>query len=526
MKKISVLTLLLLSAMTTIGANVDVQNRIKVSSVGSPKKVTATNTEIISTTPEGDLIDPLYGASGKTYLIYQGMLGNMTDNNGYVSAMVRTDDAVYIRNMVSQYDAPDYWVKGDVQTDGTVIFRFPQLVYQEEGSTVNRDLYIAQLTPTQNDKTVSLSIDESNCDLHMKWEGNRLVQIMPESETLQDVQGIVGLTNSDGAFIGFGEQELAYKLIDDVLLTPPADMVPEQYIIAYTNGMDQQVKGLIKLGYDGSDVWFQGFNTFIPEAWVKGIIDGNTISIPCTYTGTYENYLTYITGLSSDNEQLVAPLTITKNDADYTVNGKMFISIGNEVVDYNDYRVFSDVAMIPYVEGSKTPSTPVIEPGPDGSVAWSEEEGMGALIFTLDAVDTDGIPLDPDKLYYQVFRNGEPYTFLADAYGLEQDMDEIPYNFQSDLIMNYAGYFFVFFLEDMDYIGVRSIYKDGENETYSQTATYYFKDSVDGIESDGEVVAEEYFDLTGRKIDNPQIGLYIKMVRYADGSVRATKVLK
>ena len=41
-----------------------------------------------------------------------------------------------------------------------------------------------------------------------------------------------------------------------------------------------------------------------------------------------------------------------------------------------------------------------------------------------------------------------------------------------------------------------------------------------------EVASTTYYDLTGRMISNPDAGIYVKVVRYTDGSQRSFKVLK
>ena len=41
-----------------------------------------------------------------------------------------------------------------------------------------------------------------------------------------------------------------------------------------------------------------------------------------------------------------------------------------------------------------------------------------------------------------------------------------------------------------------------------------------------EVASTTYFDLTGRRVSNPDAGIYVKVVRYTDGSQRSFKVLK
>lgn len=50
-------------------------------------------------------------------------------------------------------------------------------------------------------------------------------------------------------------------------------------------------------------------------------------------------------------------------------------------------------------------------------------------------------------------------------------------------------------------------------------------DAVDTIVADDEVTATEYFDLSGRKVVNPDKGIYIKSERLSNGKIRTTKVV-
>ncbi|MBQ1733127.1 MAG: hypothetical protein II037_13050, partial [Bacteroidales bacterium] len=51
--------------------------------------------------------------------------------------------------------------------------------------------------------------------------------------------------------------------------------------------------------------------------------------------------------------------------------------------------------------------------------------------------------------------------------------------------------------------------------------------AVNEIGADNKEIASTiYFDLTGRMVNNPETGIYIKVVRYTDGSQRSFKVLK
>ena len=102
MKKISTLAFLVATAFPAIYAVEPVPVPVKLVSAPS-REISATNTEIILETPEGTLVDPLYSISENSYFIYSSALVSMS-TNGYAGAMVRTDDAIYVRNMISQFD--------------------------------------------------------------------------------------------------------------------------------------------------------------------------------------------------------------------------------------------------------------------------------------------------------------------------------------------------------------------------------------------------------------------------------------
>lgn len=536
MKTFFTATLLGLSASIALAATPQDAGPLKLAESPTPGKITSVNSLPVNTQPEGQLIDPLYCASGTTYLVYNGALGAMKNNNGYAGAMVMTEDAVYIRNVISEWSVPtdagtEYWIKGDVQSDGSVTFHFPQYVYRRpaQGTSQQRDFYVAVMTPTIGDNnSVVLTVVPNECDLRMKWEGNRLVQMMPETTTspVEGYDGIVGLVDGEGSFLGYAEQNLSFKRVDTTLAAPSEGAVTTQYTMTYKNGAKEELTGIAYVATEGDNVWFKGFNTFLPDAWVKGTVKDNIVTVPRTYTGVTHNYLTYVTGLDIDNSALLDHLTFTMSEDGYAAKEVMFISLGDETVDLNDNRLFYSLKLTPYVGGVKTPVAPVIDTSDEGTEAWTEEEGMGALIFTLEAKATDGEPLDPEKLYYTVFRNGEPYTFTAEDYGdfgVTEDITDVPYTYQCDLIMSMEGYFFVFFLHDMDTIGVRAVYKDGDNVTYSPTATYVFRDSVKGIATDSPVVSEQYFSLDGKKLSAPADGICIRVTRHADGTIRASK---
>lgn len=45
------------------------------------------------------------------------------------------------------------------------------------------------------------------------------------------------------------------------------------------------------------------------------------------------------------------------------------------------------------------------------------------------------------------------------------------------------------------------------------------------LSGDSEIVSEEWYDISGRRVDTPSKGLYIRLSRHSDGTVRSSKVL-
>ena len=63
------------------------------------------------------------------------------------------------------------------------------------------------------------------------------------------------------------------------VVVAPEGLVTEEYSITARNYEDKaDVSGNVLIGFDGSDVYIQGLCTRLPEAWVKGTLDGTTIT--------------------------------------------------------------------------------------------------------------------------------------------------------------------------------------------------------------------------------------------------------
>ena len=120
-------------------------------------------------------------------------------------------------------------------------------------------------------------------------------------------------------------------------------------------------------------------------------------------------------------------------------------------------------------------------------------------------------------LGYQLFCDygygAEPYIFLADIYGFDEDQTVIPYNFNDDMnILSGGQLVVVYFIgPDVQRIGVQSIYKGGGESNLSEIGWYDLKTTgVTSIVADDNR-AVEYYDLKGRRVDAAKLtrGIYV-----------------
>ena len=99
------------------------------------------------------------------------------------------------------------------------------------------------------------------------------------------------------------------------VVTPPDGLETEKYRLngyIYDGSSWTTVSRSIKVGWDGDNVYVQGFSVLLPDAWIMGIIDHetNTVSFGQQYFGRYQGYDSYFFPVSPTNEGYVPVLAI------------------------------------------------------------------------------------------------------------------------------------------------------------------------------------------------------------------------
>ena len=65
-------------------------------------------------------------------------------------------------------------------------------------------------------------------------------------------------------------------------VTPPEDLQTAEYALqaqSYNYGYTTAVTKSLMIGIDGTTVYLQGLCEYLPQAWIKGTLDGNTMTL-------------------------------------------------------------------------------------------------------------------------------------------------------------------------------------------------------------------------------------------------------
>lgn len=433
------------------------------------------------------------------------------------------------------------YIKGTLK-EGKVTFRFPQPAGEVDvygNGKVIVPAYYNKMVPGEGGKSYVPVIDEANYITYdMDDDGNLTMVNMDDMS-----QGIFGLSTDNEAWIadqntswiGTGAWQWNAKVIDPTPLTPPADMEIKRWIMKD----DSRGKILVNVGVDGEDFWIQGLSkTYLPDAWAKGKIDGNTVTFPfCEYIGeatTVGEYVWLAAVLfdedleyDEDGNAVISPSHLFdlqfEVSEDFTVlTAKKRIVINPNTIIYYALESYNHVVL------TKLPDNYELFPKPAVLKSFNiNENGTSELQFSYNSTTLDGISLDTSKLFYEIYTpDGKVYTFTPDVYPtLEEEMTTIPRStsISNVFIAQGSNIKVKLNIPGIDNIGVRTIYiTDGKR--YETDVVYFEPLSVSSVFDQQEVKCE-YYTLTGNKINNPEKGFFLKVTTFADGTRKTEKVI-
>lgn len=458
-----------------------------------------------------------------------GDLPMETEDYGFAGVILFGEEGdVYLKNPFSQFPTGTY-LKGEIDNDRITV-NLPQNFASLEDEGEVFELY-AYLLDFSDDGTRLSPVEDQT-----------LVFELDGKSWVMKGDAILGLTLDDKIWQGFGELNMRYDPVDDVMAVIPDNAEDAGDWIMTYDGLGHAVH----MAYDGDKCYLGDFmhTDAGVMAPVVGVKSGDTITFPSgQYLGVNEedSYLTYFHAgklnrvydevydeyITSFIREENLTFSLGKDGAYYSESAALFTPFKD--ID-NEYFWYMDLYQNPVLrENSLTDYTPA-----DPSIKafrFYDSMGFGYVSFDIPMLNVDGMVLDTKNMYYNIYVDGEKFTLYPDEYQmLYEPITDLPYDFtdardgrNGDITIEGSLHTFILFGQGIESVGVKS-YNVVNGNVYESRLVEGAVASIDVPEVADNVVGEVYTDLMGRVVNNPGRGIYIKTVKYADGSMKSFKV--
>jgi len=533
---IALVAALLIPGMA-IAQHMPAKSGMKLSQFKTPASVNLRGEEEpIMDVPEGTLYDNMY-ASSFAYGLGWGDIYIQNVDGGIGKVVEGNDGNLYIYNPISQgyiWFSILPWIKAEPAGDGKYVVHLPQLYIIDVG-----DPYYAYCMHYDEDE--GMPVVEEEGDIEFTWENGVLTQVGDK---------FIGLCDATADWFYMADQHIVYAPQNDEVTTLPEDMFVQSYTMTYLSDpsdLTQTKETVVSVAIDGEDIYMGNLNNNNPDSYIKGhLADGKATFPTRQYLGPdayYNGHIYVLTG-----EAYVDAETYSSPVFNYNLNDEIVFNVDEDArnivaewpaamvtnVGPNTLSILNDYVapgLAAFDEVPAVPATPVFT---DEDVTVNSSAGWTVLHFTIPTVDVDGNKLNENKLYYNIYLDGEVFTFDPEDYiGLSSAMTNIPYKFEDninfDIYISNGRHTVYLYTTDFEQVGVQSIYTAGDEENRSDIV-YNLNPNVSGINemaSGARVVDTRYYDLTGRQLPTaPATGIYLKHVTYSDGTSTAVKVVK
>lgn len=465
----------------------------------------------------------------------------MENNYGSVVRVVTTSDGdIWINHAVSEYFT-ESWIRTELK-DGKLTLPLPQAFTSFWGD--DDDIVTLYLVPMEqkdvtlpSGTTYSTFVPAENMEFSFDIAADGTLKASDPDLLLGVCSWGADPTTEDGTenyvWTGFGDIDITISPIKDQPLQPEEGLVFEKWVWT-----DQYEQGFANVCIkDDNTIIISGMNRSLPGAYIQGRIEGDKAIFPSgQYLGIDSNimYTTFFCGadftydtdpeteeeitLSTMKDEAVLAFDPEKKTLE-TIDGGYIIN-STATIHYPLYSY--DKVKVEYQ--NRNPEAAPAAPYDLELQDYFEK----ALWVQIPNYDVDGNLLDTTQMYYEIYLDGELFTFTTDSYLIDEDTTEIPYvldNF-SDFWVAGQDHTIYLYADFEKSIGIRSIYVDEKgNRHYSETSTLTIGET--GVENIAGKNVESvlYHDLTGRRIDEPAKGMVIRTVRYTDGTTATSKIL-
>lgn len=355
--------------------------------------------------------------------------------------------------------------------------------------------------------------------------------------------GLVNIySNGIGTYANFMEWQQTYTIFDHTIVSKPEALETEKWGLTSSDGSAH----FVQVGIDGNDMYVGGVSEYMPDAWIKGSIDGSQVTFDCKqFMGTcYNLYQFFMTAdIDEKNEDIRHSISDFPAIFNYDAISKTLSTVGEKAIMVNsslarvNYLTLLEKPFMYCFDGYKA-ATPV-NPTSLHTDGFDISSMRGKFDFNLFLVDTDGRILNPDYYYYNIFIDGELFTFVKEEYDeIESDTTDIPYSFNDDWDFMTGGmkHRVSYYMDGIETLGVQAIYKLDDitnksaivnlNVETGEISTINPGSNVDNITSAQDIESISYYNISGMELMSPvSKGITIKQTTYSDGSIKSEKII-
>ena len=500
-------------------------------------------TDIISQAPEGET--KYYNESYEGWVFWgqeyglQYMSGTTTNKIVWCS-----NGEVYIQNPVANYSTGTY-AKG-TYADGKITVELPQCIgsyYDTDGNM--KDMYLNKLEEVEQDgeKYYMICYPEDNyLEYDVDDAGNVKLNLGNSADydvtTGNNPKYLVGVTYSNEphalqVWSGYGDTFETWNIIDNgEPVTPPADAVMQEWAFE-TLGK----KSIVQVAVDGNDIYVDGFTSYMKGYWFKGTMEDGKITFSTNqYMGKNEwdqfYYFMAARIFVDETSEWNQYEPIDKVTLVYNPETGMYTAQEDEtfiVSMSNEYISATAIAENPSM-WQQTPEmfkAKLLNPSLTNCL---NNPGISTLEWDIPNENEKGAILSGNKMYYNLYVDGELYTFTPEEYPLfTEPTTDVPYeasNYYDIYVYNTSHT--IYLKKDIaETVALQSFYVDEDGTKYaSDLVTENVLDTGIGkVEGGKQAVSTEYFNLSGVKTTRPAAGMYIMKTKYNDGTSSVKKVL-
>lgn len=494
------------------------------------------NSSVISMTPEGTLYDNLF-RSGSGIYCYGGQLLEENKWDGEIGQIVVNGDKLYYYNPLISGQTYT-WLEGELSADGNrVTFHTPQLILGDNPNELQEFL-----CNTKYDEATSTAVpDAEKRDIIFSYDNGvlELIEGMPgifewQIPTDPDTWEPIGDT-PEWCWSGYADTAICIEDFKEAPQTPPAGLTLEEYVL-YSYQAGVQICLEIGVGILNDEVWIQGLEKNYPEAFVKGTLKDNVLTFETQFicldekARLFQFLLPATASFDGDGMEATGYTIADKAELAYDPQTGTFTAPREECLFVNGGKV-SILALslfeAPQLRKKNTeplaaPADPIILQ----YLPYDEDMGFGAFAFALPQTDLNGNFIPTAQLYYTLYDGEKEIPLDPELFpSVEEYMVEIPYDWWCDDVVPNGCTRTVYFYYETENPGVCLIYDNTDGTAMRSTTVYASQSNIEGINTFREVSAEEYFDLTGRKVIKGTKGLLVKRTRYTDGTVQVRKLM-